>query len=41
MGANIVIVGSIRMTSASNGRITIKALDVKTGEVMVMMIKEF
>jgi TolB-like protein len=40
MGANVVIVGSIT-TTASGGRITIKALDVKTGEVIVMVIKEF
>ncbi|MDR0623614.1 MAG: penicillin-binding protein activator LpoB [Treponema sp.] len=40
MGANTVIVGSIT-TTASNGHITIKALDVKTGAVIVMVIKEF
>jgi curli biogenesis system outer membrane secretion channel CsgG len=41
MGVNAVIVGNIAAAAASKGRVTIRALDVETGEIIVIVIKEF
>jgi TolB-like protein len=40
LGANIVIVGSITAT-ATSGRVTLRALDVKTGEVIAIASGQF
>jgi hypothetical protein len=40
IGANVVIVGSIT-TITSRGRITIRALDVETGEVIAIVSDQF
>jgi TolB-like protein len=40
LGANIVIVGTIS-TSGSRGRITIRALDAKTAQIVTMVREGF
>ena len=40
LGANIVIIGNITTTAAS-GRVTVRALDVETGQVIVIATQQF